>query len=535
MQTITVPVGTSGPRGFPAAGSMALIALAVLEFVVWLPPYLTWPWWADHDVFATMAMGWSEGLRPYRDLIGNNFPGTIYFFWIVGKLAGWGNEAAYNAFDAILLGALGLATLFWSRRRFGAWLPGAVTLFALVTYYFNLDFSTVAQRDWHAALFAALAMIVLEVTSSTPGLLGSALFAAVAFSIRPQVLLFVPGLLWAACADEPPNVKTGASRRFTLWLVGFGGAVVLLFYPLLREGLVPDLVQGLASVMPGSRYSGPRWFQLLDVLRLCAQARAWVILPALMILWPSATARTRRSAGRWLLMLAGSVVYLTITPVVRPYSVHAFWLIWAFTFGVVVEMVRGEAVARPWPWSARAVAVLGLVMVLNVGQIPSALDLSSLKPALTALAEHRPVAEAPAGYRRVFGTVDFAPWDDYQATLAYLRTQLSPSTRVANALVGVAINGPTGRLPAFPAESANWLFVVRAEDEERFITTLRDSPDSVVVWSPEAPRQNSVVERFPRLAETIRTLYEPSARFGPIAIWRRKAGTAEPGSLKGRL
>jgi len=196
MEQVAVPVGTSGSRGLPAVGSVVLIGLAALEFALWLPQYLTWPWWADHDVFATMALGWSAGLRPYRDLVGNNFPGTIYFFWIVGKLAGWGNVVAYNAFDAILLGVLGLATLFWSRRRFGVWLPGAVTLFALVTYYVNLDFSMVAQRDWHAALFVALAMIVLEVIPGTAGLLASPLFAAIGFSIRPQVLMFVPGLLW---------------------------------------------------------------------------------------------------------------------------------------------------------------------------------------------------------------------------------------------------------------------------------------------------------------------------------------------------
>jgi hypothetical protein len=88
------------------------------------------------------------------------------------------------------------------------------------------------------------------------------------------------------------------------------------------------------------------------------------------------------------------------------------------------------------------------------------------------------------------------------------------------------LNGPTGRLPALPSESLTWLFVVRPADEERFITTLRASTDSVVVWNPEAAGETSVPERFPRLAETIRTLYEPSARFGPIAVWRRRVGTS---------
>ena len=91
------------PHRFFQAVTGLLIGLAALEYALWLPQYLTWPWWADHDVFATMALGWDAGLRPYRDLIGNNFPGTIYMFWIVGKLCGWGNTSAFNAFDALLL------------------------------------------------------------------------------------------------------------------------------------------------------------------------------------------------------------------------------------------------------------------------------------------------------------------------------------------------------------------------------------------------------------------------------------------------
>src|SRR5208337_4586464 len=194
MERVAAPIGTSGSQGWAERGSAVLIGLAALEFALWLTQYLTWPWWADHDVFATMALGWNAGLRPYRDLVGNNFPGTIYFFWIVGKLAGWGNVVAYNAFDASLLGVLGIATLLWSRRRFGGWLPGAVTLF------------------------------VLEVIPGTAGLLASPLFAALGFSIRPQVLMFVPGLLWAVWAAEPSRMTAGGFRRSAIWLVGFAGA-----------------------------------------------------------------------------------------------------------------------------------------------------------------------------------------------------------------------------------------------------------------------------------------------------------------------
>src|SRR4051812_10762923 len=56
-------------------GSACLVML-----VTWVPHYLTWPWWSDLDVFATMAQAWRSGIEPYRDLIEVNFPGQLYLF-----------------------------------------------------------------------------------------------------------------------------------------------------------------------------------------------------------------------------------------------------------------------------------------------------------------------------------------------------------------------------------------------------------------------------------------------------------------------
>src|SRR5262245_53244426 len=82
----------------PATAAVGLVCL--LQLVTWLPHYLTWPLWADHDAFATLARGWEAGELPYRDLACNQFPGAIYLFWFVGKVAGWGNSASLYAFDA---------------------------------------------------------------------------------------------------------------------------------------------------------------------------------------------------------------------------------------------------------------------------------------------------------------------------------------------------------------------------------------------------------------------------------------------------
>ena len=88
---------------------LALAVLCAVRLMTWAPHYLTWPWWADHDVFATMAQAWEAGLLPYRDLRGNNFPGTIYLFWVLGKLFGWGRTWSFYAADVALLVLLGAA------------------------------------------------------------------------------------------------------------------------------------------------------------------------------------------------------------------------------------------------------------------------------------------------------------------------------------------------------------------------------------------------------------------------------------------
>src|SRR5829696_4087713 len=97
----------------------ALCGLCAFQLSTWIPHYLTWPFWADHDVFATIAQGWDDGRLPYRDLYCNNFPGTVYLFWALGKAFGWGRTLPFYAVDAALVVALGALLIGWSRRRLG--------------------------------------------------------------------------------------------------------------------------------------------------------------------------------------------------------------------------------------------------------------------------------------------------------------------------------------------------------------------------------------------------------------------------------
>jgi hypothetical protein len=516
-------------RGGHTIAAALFIGLAALEYALWLPQYLASPWWADHDVFATLAQGWDSGLRPYRDLLGNNFPGTIYFFWLVGKTWGWGNTWAYNVFDGVLLAAFGAATLLWSRKRLGDWLPGALTLFALVTYYVQLDFSQIAQRDWHAALFAALGMMAIECAAGAWGLCLSAIFLAIGVSIRPQAVMFVPGLLWTLNFGREPDQGGQRSAWRSVWLRSASWVLCLtivvggLFLPLVVQGVIGDFARGLRTVMPGSGYDEGKLFQLAKIaFRIVAHGKVWGLLLAMALFWRTAPPTTRRSATGWLVFLAGSLAYLEATPVLRPYVQHAFWIVWAFVLGVMVAMLlKSDALSRRTQWMALAF----LCMLLDVGYLPPACSPAGAMNAIKAVTCGTPLSQTPLAYQHPYRGFHIYPYGDYQAMLAFLRSELARGTRVANGLMGVAVTGPTGRLPAFPAESATWLFVVQPKDEDRFITALHDARDSVVVWAPaETEMFHSLPARFPRLANEIRALYEPAAGFGAIEVWRRRAG-----------
>src|SRR4051812_36849671 len=80
--------------------TVVLVLVGTVQVATWLPHYLTWPYWADHDVFATAARAWLDGALPYRDTFLNQFPATLYLFVVLGKTVGWGRPWGLYAFDA---------------------------------------------------------------------------------------------------------------------------------------------------------------------------------------------------------------------------------------------------------------------------------------------------------------------------------------------------------------------------------------------------------------------------------------------------
>jgi len=523
------PAPAATPRADRLAGwalkgplTAAIVATCGAQWLAWAPQYLTWPWFADHDVFASLARSWDAGLRPYRDVRCNNFPGTIYLHWALGHAFGWGRTVPFFALDAGLLLPFGALMLAWSRRRFAGLLPGAIGLAAALSYYFGLDYSQVAQRDWHAALLATSALLAVQTWPDRRGRWLAAGAFALALSIRPQAVLFLPAM--ASALGEGPAARGESPGRAVRGMLGWSlllaACVALAFLPLALAGVLGDLVRGVRLASYGSRYCTVTAGSFLKELTLPLLALKNVVVPLLIgLLMPAAGPGGRRVARTWLLALLGTLIYRPISPQSHAYLAHPMMLTWAINLAVLAHLLRKAPGLTP---SARLAALL-LVLALGATLRPRFCNPQASLAALPLLARGAEPAVCPVGYTANAGAAMAAryEWPDYVAALTYLRHSVPPGTRVANALKGLpALTGPAGRLSAFPAEAVAWLRMVAPGDEADFAAALERTPDSVVVWSPA---EVGTDPDFPLdvLTPAIRRLYRPEARFGAIEVWRR--------------
>lgn len=512
--------------------SWALSGLIAVQLATWLPQYLTWPYWPDHDVFATLARAWDRGVLPYRDMGGNNFPGTIYVFWILGKTVGWGGTLPFYAFDAGLLVMFGGLTLAWSRFRLGSSLPGLIASLTFLSTYFGFDYAIAAQRDWHGPCFAVMGLLLLETLPGKAGRFLSALAFAVAFTIRPQTVLFLPGFVMALdeSARRPGESLGRSARAVVAWGVSCAVLILLAFLPLILAGVLGDFVRSIRMIGYGSAYNRVTvssfvrtWLIQLEPVRLS------IVPLAMLILAPAVGYPARRLALTWFLVLLGVSLYRPLSPSTHLYLSIPLILSWSMSLAVLAYLALE---ARP---SSPTFQALALVVVLAWGTTFRP-EFCAIRPSLRALREKHwgeMPSLPPAGYsNRQVSTGAFYPWDAYRDVVAYLRRKTTPDTRVANALTGdLALNGPIDRLSAFPAEALTWLRWVKPGDAAKFAEALRRHVNSVVVWDPSSDRAGTTE----LVDQVIRDEYEPEAKFGVIEVWRRKgrhhpaSGSRSPG------
>jgi hypothetical protein len=513
-----------GLAGRALRGGLALAVGAVCLglMALWVPQYLTWPWARDADTFATLALSWDRGILPYREIISYNFPGHIYLFWIIGKVFGWGRTIPLFAVDVTTVVLLGVVATAWSRRRLGGLLPGLFGFLAFLSQYLNLAFEKVAQRDWHTMLGVVLSLMVAQAWPSRRGRLASALFAALGSSTRPHVILFLPALLLAV--DEGVRRRgerwRTSVRAIAEWCGFYGLFLVVMFTPVLWAGVGGDFVRRLKLASYGGPYSratpaivfGTFWHQLLDW-------RTDVTLGTTVLLAVVPPAESRRVAQVWILAWLGALVYGPIHPVQHAYLCHAVLVMRSITLSLPVARL----VAVRW---ARPLVVLALLLVLHkaLPELPRYCDTTDTLTALPALARGKLPAFPPQGSWHAYVPDN---WRVYQQVLDYLRHRTGPNTVVANVLNRYpyeSLNGPTGRLSPFHAESGIcWMMFVNINLDAAFAESLEKAEDSVVVWEPSLPRRHTNPRlKLDRVFEVIRLRYEPEARFDNIEVWRRK-------------
>lgn len=506
-----------------------LSVLAVVQLATWLPHYINWPFWADHDVFATLALGWHHGSLPYRDLACNNFPGTIYLFWVLGRLVGWGQTLPFYALDAALVVGFGAVLLAWSRRQFGRVLPGLIAYTAFLSYYLGQDYSRAGQRDWHAPLFGVLGVMAAQCWSGRSGQILSACALAVAVITRPQCVLFLPAV--ALALDERARaygepVRCSA-RVWLAWMTAFTVFVALGFAPLVAAGVLPDFARGVRLASYGGPYNRvtPGSFVSVWVTQL-APLRFTIVPLALWLFHQWGSAASRRAALTWGVALVTVSLYKPLSPIPHGYLDLPLYLVWAVNLAVLSQLVLSGPTLTP----VLRLAFLLLLLALGTTVRPTFCMVSATIRTLASLRHGTLPSGVPVGYWSGMAvTGAYYRWEDYQAVVDYLKRETGPDTRVANVLKGdSALTGPCGRLPAFPAESITWLRMVNPTDEPRFARELADARDSVVVWVPGEPGP------FPPqplafITPVIEQHYEPAAKFGVIEVWRRKPETLPAG------
>ena len=515
------------------AGLAAAVGLACVGFLAtWVPHYLTWPWSRDEDTFCVLALSWDRGILPYRDIRAFNFPGAIYLFWGLGKAFGWGRTVPFYALDAGCVVLLGVLLAAWSRRTLGGALPGLVGYLAFLVSYLSMTFERTGQRDWHAAFLVCSGLLAAQAWPGRRSRIASALTTALALSIRPHVVLFLPALA-AAIAVPGPAPGSAPSRRARVvleWSAWLGVFLALAFSPLIACGIVDDLVRNLRVTAYGGPFS--RATPAGAIRTFLGQFRDWrttAPLVATLLLAASPAGRLARVARPWALAWLGAAVYRPLHPVDRGYLVHPLLLVTSISWALAVSWI---ATVRGPSWPVRAVAIALLAYEL-VPVPPWMCSPVASVLAVRDLAAGELPQKPPLGCLQPFPDRDLTPssWDAYRDVLRYLRRSTGPGTYVANVLNRYpyeSLNGPAGRLSPFRTESGLcWLSWVDMDLDGEFARELRDATDSVVVWEPRQDRVDPAM-RLERVIEVIRGDYEPEARFGKVEVWRRKPRGSPP-------
>lgn len=507
--------------------TLVLSSVIIVWLGLWLPHYLYWPWWMDLEHFSLSAHSWDQGVRPYRDIIDFNFPGPIYFMWIVGKVFGWDNPMVANLLDAGVLILLGILLIRWSREKFDSVNPGLLCCLLIARYYMSLDYSRVMQRDWHLIAAGVGLLLIMQITRSRHKYLLAGVAVAITLVIRPYAILIVPAIVFAMVLDQKSDlVKLEAAMK--QFIISGLVSTLLLWSPLLVHGIADDFFCELIGEIMHSNYRPSDQESILVIM--FDQLNRNIIFSALCALiaaiYMAGKDREKlRLVLVWFVLFLSMLFYKVLCPVRHNYT------------EIPLEIVACVSLGVFWGILEKYHGVLSVVKIFLVGfwfwhyfpGLPVMLSWDSSRESVVALFKGEPLKTSPPGCALILKSRTIPnysySWDDYQAALNYIREETTPDVQVVNFLrlhPFPTFNGPTGRLTLWPCgEGFQWLRWVHPELELEFANALRNQVPSIVIWNDRGePRPLKMA--FPVIEQVIRLEYEPVARFGEIDIWKKR-------------
>lgn len=510
-----------------------LCIIMALWFLLWAPHYLYWPWWMDLEHFSVSAHAWDQGIKPYRDLIDFNFPGSIYIMWMIGKLFGWDHPMAANFLDIMVCVVLSCLTIRWSKRVFDSSTAGLIGCFLMARYYMSLDASRVMQRDWYVIALGIGMLMVTQITTLRYKYLFTGFTLAVAFVIRPYAILLLPPLIVSILLE---NWGQRLKIEIALKQVVLSGLVssMVLWSPLVFHGIADDFFQEIFRELMYGNYDPEgreafHWTVYHQIASKVIFGAFCIVVPLLYLL------RKDRCKLHlvlpWVVMFVSMVLYKPMCPVMHAYTEIPLEMVAGLMLGIfwgVFENYQGVS-------SCFKVCLIASWTWFYLPGIPEMLSVSSSREALVSMLSDTALEKSPPGWAVHLKDRNNIPrsyfWQDYQAALKFIREESSSEVRVVNFIRKQpfpTFNGPTGRLTLWPCgEGIQWLRWVHPELELEFANSLKSQVPAIVIWN-DREEMSQVTIKYPLIDHLIRSEYEPVARFGQIDIWKRRGIQIKP-------
>lgn len=456
--------------------------------------------------------------------------------------------------DAVLIGFF-VAMAFWSYRVFSTLWPAVVGTTYLISRLLEFPTFQLTNRDWFAAMFAISGVLISgAIESRRAAVLGGTLWM-IGLQFRPQTVLLLPCLAIARLSLFAGNrpVMRDVRNAIADTMIGLSLGFVLVNVPLWFMGGFPAYYVDTLRFMIQGGHGGQGSIILLirnfAGLALSRNDLHYVLLiPALLYLctWCG----TRQCI--WL----ATTLYLLFAA--------TFWtsgntfLIWYHRF----PMFIAEAVALG--------TIVGCFFVLFPGlnEFPRILVLVlSISLALQC----DPIINVPKTINQANAKIrnhDYSsialtlckngsefPQESWKMDPAALRAffEFLGSNVDSEKIPAEIIDTKTLNYPVFlknPGvvnDDTSWYRVRNSiylegrasflEQFRKFEQGLKSVPDAFVLWVPADSNQNiitsadlDITREMHTVFETIRTHYEPVARFGEVEIRRKKpvVGTAGP-------